>query len=111
MLVADIFGEQGLIIVVILLVVVFGGSKLPKIARNVGSAGREFRKGQQEAEEEAQAQAKAESAPQPPAPQPLPAAPQAPVASQAPSDAVTISKADLEALLEERLGKGNTASN
>jgi len=109
MLVADIFGEQGLIIVVILLVVVFGGSKLPKIARNVGSAGREFRKGQQEAEEEAQA--KAESAPQPPAPQPLPAAPQAPVASQAPSDAVTISKADLEALLEERLGKGNTASN
>ena len=44
MLLADIFGSDALIVIVIALIVIFGGSQLPKIARNVGSAGKEFKK-------------------------------------------------------------------
>ena len=51
-MVANIFGPDLGIVVLVILVVVLGGSQLPKIARNVGTAGREFRKAQQEAEEE-----------------------------------------------------------
>jgi TatA/E family protein of Tat protein translocase len=51
---ANVFGpDLGIVLVIILLVVVFG-SQLPKIARNAGMAGREFRKAQQEAEEDAE---------------------------------------------------------
>ena len=53
-MIANIFGpDLGIVLVIILLVVVFG-SQLPKIARNAGTAGREFRKAQQEAEEDAE---------------------------------------------------------
>jgi Sec-independent protein translocase protein TatA len=53
-MIANIFGpDLGIVMVVILLVVVFG-SQLPKIARNAGMAGREFRKAQQEAEDDAE---------------------------------------------------------
>jgi TatA/E family protein of Tat protein translocase len=53
-MIANIFGpDLGIVLVIILLVVVFG-SQLPKIARNAGMAGREFRKAQQEAEEDAE---------------------------------------------------------
>ena len=51
---ANIFGPDlkiGIVVSDHLLVVIFG-SQLPKIARNVGMAGKEFRKAQQEAEEE-----------------------------------------------------------
>jgi sec-independent protein translocase protein TatA len=53
-MIANIFGPDLGYVVIIVLVVMIGGSQLPKIARNVGSAGREFRKAQAEAEEEAQ---------------------------------------------------------
>ena len=49
---ANIFGPDLGLVVIILLVVLVGGSQLPKIARNIGTAGKEFRKAQQEAEEE-----------------------------------------------------------
>jgi Sec-independent protein translocase protein TatA len=53
-MIANIFGpDLGIVLVIILLVVVFG-SQLPKIAHNAGMAGREFRKAQQEAEEDAE---------------------------------------------------------
>jgi sec-independent protein translocase protein TatA len=52
-MIANIFGPDLGIVVVVILVVLLGGSQLPKIARNVGMAGREFRKAQQEAEEDA----------------------------------------------------------
>jgi sec-independent protein translocase protein TatA len=43
---ADIFGPDGLIIIaVIVVVLLFGGSQLPKLARGLGSASHEFKKG------------------------------------------------------------------
>ena len=124
MILANVFGSDGIIFVVIALVVVFGGSQLPKIARNVGSAGREFRKAQQEAEEEEKAREAAKAiqpAPLPPVvpPAPVAAAPvtAAPVTAApvtaAPvtaADQVTLNRTDLEALLDERLGKGGSTN-
>ena len=45
-----LFGSDSLIVLVVAVVVLFGGSQLPKLAKNVGSAGREFRRRQAEAE-------------------------------------------------------------
>jgi sec-independent protein translocase protein TatA len=46
---ANIVGPDGLIIIVVLVIVLlFGGSKLPKLARGLGSASHEFRKGLEE---------------------------------------------------------------
>jgi sec-independent protein translocase protein TatA len=45
MLLAGLVGPDGIIVVVILLVLVFGGSAIPKLARNLGSAKNEFEKG------------------------------------------------------------------
>jgi sec-independent protein translocase protein TatA len=43
---ADILGPDGLILIAALIIVLlFGGSKLPKLARGLGSASHEFRKG------------------------------------------------------------------
>ncbi len=45
-LLADIFGPDGLIVIaVIVVVLLFGGSQLPKLARGLGSASHEFKKG------------------------------------------------------------------
>ncbi len=46
MVVADIFGPDVLIVIAVLAVVLlFGGAKLPKLARSLGSAKGEFEKG------------------------------------------------------------------
>ena len=45
MLLGDVFGMDGVIVVVILVVLVFGGAAIPKLARNLGSAKNEFEKG------------------------------------------------------------------
>jgi len=43
---SEIFGVDGVIIIVaIVIVLIFGGNKLPKLARGLGSASHEFRKG------------------------------------------------------------------
>jgi TatA/E family protein of Tat protein translocase len=125
-MIANLMGGDGLIVLVIAIVVLLGGSQLPKIARNVGIAGKEFRKAQDEAEDDSnrQKQAKAAgqaaaAAPQPPPPQPLPAAPPpaaAPVAAAPPVSApvetssaaaggdaaITLTPAQLDALLKAR---------
>ena len=62
-MVANIFGPDLGIVVVIILIVLVGGSQLPKIARNVGAAGKEFRKAQQEADEEAEREKAAKTPP------------------------------------------------
>ncbi len=98
---AFIGGESTIIVLIIVLVVVFGGSQLPKIARNVGSAGKEFRKAQAEAEQEEAAKAAREKLVGPPAVAP-PAVASAPPVGAMPDDRVTLSKAELEALLNER---------
>ncbi len=45
----EIFGPDLLIVVIVLAVVIFGGSAIPKLARNLGSAKSEFEKGLKEA--------------------------------------------------------------
>ncbi|MHB1929897.1 MAG: twin-arginine translocase TatA/TatE family subunit [Acidimicrobiales bacterium] len=97
MLVANLFGTDGIIVVVIALIVVFGGSQLPKIARNVGSAGKEFKKGQLD-DDETKAKADTAAPAAPPAPQMI--TPPAPAPNP---DSVTLSKADLDALIAQRL--------
>jgi sec-independent protein translocase protein TatA len=47
---ANILGSDALIVLVVAVVVLFGGSQLPKLARNVGAAGHELRKAQRESE-------------------------------------------------------------
>jgi sec-independent protein translocase protein TatA len=51
-MIANILGSDGLIVLIIAVVVLFGGSQLPKLAKNVGAAGHEFRRAQREAEAE-----------------------------------------------------------
>nr|MDQ2725426.1 twin-arginine translocase TatA/TatE family subunit [Actinomycetota bacterium] len=105
MVLANIMGTDGIIVLVILLVVVFGGSQLPKLARNVGSAGKEFRKAQEEAEAE-----EAAKKPVTPAVNPAPTPPP-PVASAPAEDKVTLSKAELNALLDERETRSKGEAN
>ena len=51
LMLAEIFGPDGLIVLGILLVVLlFGGAQLPKLARGLGTASHEFRKGVAEGE-------------------------------------------------------------
>ena len=50
-------GPTELLIVLIIVLVLFGGAKLPKLARSLGQAQREFREGIDEAEAEADAKA------------------------------------------------------
>ncbi|MCL2393342.1 MAG: twin-arginine translocase TatA/TatE family subunit [Acidimicrobiaceae bacterium] len=72
-MIANLFGPDLGYVVIIVLVVMVGGSQLPKIARNIGTAGKEFRKAQREAEEEEAERQQAQ--PVPPAPRAVPAAP------------------------------------
>lgn len=57
MLTAEILGPDLIIVIVVAVVVLlFGGSKLPKLARGLGSASHEFKKGLEEGNAEGQAQ-------------------------------------------------------
>ncbi|MGA3221847.1 MAG: twin-arginine translocase TatA/TatE family subunit [Acidimicrobiales bacterium] len=98
-MIANMFGSDGLIVLVVAVVVLFGGSQLPKLAKNVGSAGREFRRAQAEAELD---HAWSETA-APPAAVPAPAV--LPVAV-AVDDRMVVSRSELRqhvaSLLEER---------
>jgi sec-independent protein translocase protein TatA len=51
------------IIVLVVVLVIFGGSQLPKLARNLGKAQKEFKDGLAEGEKEATAQKAAEIEP------------------------------------------------
>jgi sec-independent protein translocase protein TatA len=42
---ADIFGVDGIIVLIVVVAVLFGGSQIPKLARSLGSAQSEFKKG------------------------------------------------------------------
>lgn len=43
-------GPQELLIVLLIVLVLFGGSKLPKLAKSIGEAQREFKRGQEDAD-------------------------------------------------------------
>jgi sec-independent protein translocase protein TatA len=42
---ADIFGADGIIVLIVVLALLFGGAALPKFARSLGSAKNQFEKG------------------------------------------------------------------
>ncbi|HUY29807.1 MAG TPA: twin-arginine translocase TatA/TatE family subunit [Acidimicrobiales bacterium] len=53
---ANVFGPDGLIVIAVLVVVLlFGGSQLPKLARGLGSASHEFKKGLEQGDADASA--------------------------------------------------------
>lgn len=105
---ANLMGTDGIIVLVIALIVLVGGSQLPKLARNVGMAGREFRKAQQEAEEDAERDKAAKAAQEAgvPAPAALTPAPATAATAAGPAGAadssITLTPAQLEALLKAR---------
>ena len=67
LLIAGIFGLGGMELVVLLLIVLllFGGAKLPQLAKGLGQSVKEFKKAAKEADDD---EKKAESAPTPPKP-------------------------------------------
>jgi sec-independent protein translocase protein TatA len=109
-------GPTELIIILIIVLLLFGTTRLPKLARSLGEASKEFKKGINEQERAAAAAADTPPAPAapaapappvvptapapPPAPAPAPAAPAAP--AQPADEQVTMSRAELDALLAER---------
>jgi sec-independent protein translocase protein TatA len=42
---AEIFGPDLIIVIIVIVAVLFGGSQIPKLARSLGSAQSEFKKG------------------------------------------------------------------
>jgi sec-independent protein translocase protein TatA len=48
MMVAEIFGMDGVIVIVVAIVVLFGAKRLPEMARSIGRAQGEFKKGLKE---------------------------------------------------------------
>jgi sec-independent protein translocase protein TatA len=45
LMLAEIFGVDGVIVLIVVVVLLFGGAAIPKLARNLGSAKNEFEKG------------------------------------------------------------------
>jgi sec-independent protein translocase protein TatA len=84
---AEIIGPD-LLIVLVLVALLFGGSKLPQLARSLGSAKSEFEKGLREG------------------------GPDAPRASPpaAPEETVTLTRAELDALVAEREARARRES-
>ena len=94
-------GPTELIIILVIVLLLFGTTRLPKLARSLGEASREFKKGTNDREEEeAKATQSAPTGPTTPA-APAPPPPAAPPASD-PNEQVTMSRAELDALLAER---------
>ena len=59
---AEIFGLDGVIVIVVIaLVLLFGGSKLPGLARSLGSASHEFKRGMEDGGPDGKAEAKADA--------------------------------------------------
>jgi sec-independent protein translocase protein TatA len=54
-------GTQELVIILVIALVLFGGSQLPKLARNLGKAQKEFKDGLSEGEKDALAKQQAEA--------------------------------------------------
>ena len=74
---AEIFGVDGIIVLVVVVLVLFGSTQIPKLARSLGSAQKEFKKGLDEgasADDNGVPSAAAIPAPAPvPTPPPAPA--------------------------------------
>jgi sec-independent protein translocase protein TatA len=77
-------GPTELIIILVIVLLLFGTTRLPKLARSLGEASKEFKKGANERDQD-------EATP-----------PAAPAAAKDPNEQVTMSRAELDALLAER---------
>jgi sec-independent protein translocase protein TatA len=75
---AEIFGVDGIIILVVVVLVLFGSTQIPKLARSLGSAQKEFKKGLDEGSSEDGKGTPAVAQATPPAAVNPPAAPAAP---------------------------------
>ena len=84
-------GAPELLIVLVVVLVLFGGAKLPKLARSMGQASREFKKGINDDSDDEPEAASGDSAGS---------------GDSGSSDRVTMTKAELEALMAEREAKG-----
>ena len=69
---ADIFGPDLLIVAIVLVVLLFGGAAIPKLARNLGSAKNQFEKGMEEGKKESASANGTSAASDTPAPAPAP---------------------------------------
>ncbi|HEX5267728.1 MAG TPA: twin-arginine translocase TatA/TatE family subunit [Acidimicrobiales bacterium] len=62
MVVGNILGPDGIIVIVVVgLVLLFGGSKLPGLARSLGSASHEFKRGMEDGSTDGKADGKADA--------------------------------------------------
>ena len=96
-------GPTELIIILVIVLLLFGTTRLPKLARSLGEASKEFKKGVNEREQREQEEQAAQTASAAPPTPPAPAAPAAPSAPASdPNEQVTMSRAELDALLAER---------
>ena len=99
-------GPTELIIILVIVLLLFGTTRLPKLARSLGEASKEFKKGVNEREQREQEEQAAQTASAAPPPPPAPTAPSAPTAPPVPAtdpnEQVTMSRAELDALLAER---------
>jgi TatA/E family protein of Tat protein translocase len=80
MVLAEIFGPDAIVVIVLAIVLLFGADRLPKLMRSIGEASRELKGGR--ADEAA-----------------------------AKGDAITLSKAELDALLDEREAQARDEMN
>ena len=69
---ADIFGPDLLIVAIVLVVLLFGGAAIPKLARNLGSAKNQFEKGMEEGKKDSASTNGTSAAIDAPAPAPAP---------------------------------------
>jgi len=79
---AEIFGMDGIIVLVVVVLVLFGSTQIPKLARSLGSAQKEFKKGLDEGSSEDGKGTPAVAQAAPPAAVPPAPAPVAPPAVQ-----------------------------
>jgi sec-independent protein translocase protein TatA len=83
-----VINDTGILVVLVALVLLFGASQIPKLARNLGEAGREFRK--------------AHDGPDQPVPLTTPSVAPVPAASEHVAGTerpITVNQAEVEALL------------
>lgn len=108
---ANLMGIDSLWVVIIAIVVLFGGSQLPKLARNAGDAMKEFRKAHNDLDESTPA-APAQVVQQPTAlPPPLASQAPAPEVTSTSEERVTLTRSELDALLADRERRAKAASS
>lgn len=56
------FGGQELVIILVIVLVLFGATRLPALARSIGQSAKEFRKGLEDGNEETAAEAETKDA-------------------------------------------------